>query len=105
MLTERPVFLSGLGQGGSLAMDVAYSTRSELSTPVEGVAVFAGYYISHGQHWRRALDTTRLLWVHSQRNKKVPFAGAKYGFERQMKKENGLVHGELLPYESPDAQR
>ena len=107
--TGRPVFLSGHGQGGSLALDIALSSRSNLPRPVAGVLVFAGYVITHeesdGGYSNRALRETRLLWAHSQRDKKVPWQGAKYGFDEYLIKKNKLKNGRFLRFETPKSRQ
>jgi predicted esterase len=102
---SRPIYLAGFGQGGALAMDVAYSSRSELKSPVKGVVCFSGYFIVHDEQWDTALEQTELLWAHSIKNKKVPYAGAVFGLETQLKKKRGLAKGKLEKFEALESQR
>jgi predicted esterase len=107
--TGRPVYLSGHGQGGSLALDVALSIRAHLPRPVDGVLVFAGYVITHeaqdGGYSDLALRQTRVLWAHSQRDQKVPWRGAKYGFDEYLVKKSRLQNGRFLRFETPKSRK
>merc|ERR1711964_493042 len=71
----------------------------------DGVAVFAGYFITHDGFSSAALRETRVLWAHSQRDKKVPYAGAKYGFEKQLIKQHHLARGQFLKFETPKSRQ
>ena len=82
---DRPLYLAGYGQGGALAMDVALSDASKIK-PVNGVAVFSSYFITHENFSHDALVETPVFWAHSQRDTKIPFSMAKYGYEVKRKR-------------------
>jgi hypothetical protein len=61
-------------------MDVALSESANIK-PVSGVAVFSAYFITHQNFSHDSLVSTPVFWAHSQRDTKIPFAMAKYGYE------------------------